>query len=339
MNDASGMASCSSTTDKDAALLAAIRARLVDAAELENNWRLEDRPGIGRTLVAARFLPAGTLVFREQPLVVATATNAGDHALRGGVPAVALALMCLPPNGPASLLQQPRRTPITVEEMTAVSPAEAAVDEELRLQLERRIERASDLDSWVREVLSALNRRGVVMTREDGSVVPRNIPLLRWALGVASVNSHGAGRGFDDSNDATRGVLGLLCSMMEHSCVPSSSVYFAPEDQGSVVSLRARRDILPNEALSIAYVCPEWTCAERRRVLLIQHGFVCGCPRCVEDAALEVAPEARLEPFLPMIIARAARQQGSPLDDHEGDEGGGHGLRMPIEMLHWPGEA
>ena len=53
---------------------------------------------------------------------------------------------------------------------------------------------------------------------------------------MASVNSHGAGRGFD-GDDAPRGVLCLLGSMMAHSCAPSAFVETKLVDTKFVVAL------------------------------------------------------------------------------------------------------
>ena len=107
----SSFLTASSYRASDVELLQVIhRTVLVDDVE-QPTWRIEHRPNVGRTLVAATFLRADTIVFRERPLIAARATNYGDKCLRGGVPAVALALMQQPPDGPAKLLQQPRRTP------------------------------------------------------------------------------------------------------------------------------------------------------------------------------------------------------------------------------------
>lgn len=317
----------------DSTLDEAIRCRLLhvdDGSCTGVRWRIEQREGMGRCLVAGCSLPAGSMVFCERPLIVAPSTNAGDRALRGGVPAVALALMRLlpgPDTAAARLLQEPRTTPPLEHEIAAVCPPDAASqDEELHMRLLRRLERASDHDGWVRDVLQAINRQPP-MQRSDGSPVPRTIPLLRWALGVAAVNSHGAGRGFD-GEDTPRGVLCLLGSMMPHSCIPSASISFAPERDGSTATLHTARDVQPGEPLSVAYVCPDWPISERRQVLLAQHGFVCRCERCErEHAAAAAAAEGSAhaaeeavaepgeasvpwEPFLPRLLRGAVSSPG-----------------------------
>ena len=76
----------------DGTLHRAILSHLIPSKDSER-WRIELRPGRGRILVAALDLPAGSLVFSERPLVVATAATTGDAALRGEAQAVALALL------------------------------------------------------------------------------------------------------------------------------------------------------------------------------------------------------------------------------------------------------
>ena len=78
----------------------------------------------------------------------------------------------------------------------------------------------------------------------------------------------------------TRGVMGLLASMMEHCCEPSARIDVAPEARGSALTLSTVRDVAPGESLSICYVGYHLPTAERRRLLRFQHGFVCECARC-----------------------------------------------------------
>ena len=101
---------------------------------------------------------------------------------------------------------------------------------------------------------------------------------IRWALGVASVNVHGR-------SDPPRGVLGLLASLMEHSCSPSARADVGSAAEGSVVTLRTTRVVRAGESLSIAYVARDAPVDERRRQLRLQHGFVCACERCVAELA------------------------------------------------------
>ena len=44
-------------------------------------WLVSWKSEVGRCLVAARALPAGSIVFREQPLIVAPAASAGEDLM------------------------------------------------------------------------------------------------------------------------------------------------------------------------------------------------------------------------------------------------------------------
>jgi hypothetical protein len=117
------------------------------------------------------------------------------------------------------------------------------------------------------------------------------------------------------------------CAQMEHSCDPSARVSVAPESLGNVVSLTTRRDVRAGEALSIAYVCSEWPRVERRHTLLCQHGFVCRCPRCETEGALQETE--RLEPFFPKLLA-------SVESDGHGASASPSLVEVAEELLHWP---
>ena len=103
-------------------------------------------------------------------------------------------------------------------------------------------------------------------------------PRARRCLGVASVNVHSASR-------PTRGVLGILSSMMEHDCSPSAMLTIGDHASGSPLALRTLRHVTKGEPLSVTYVVSYQPTEARRRQLRQQHGFVCGCARC------ETAPE------------------------------------------------
>ena len=224
-------------------------------------FQVEVREGVGRTLVAKTSLPAGALVFTEMPLVAAISNNYGPHALRGGVPAVARALLAAGPDSPSRLLQAPpsRRPPAAVDALQSYWGAGA---------LQGRLERFAFFDDFVREFLLALKR-------EHGETATLKIPTVRWALGVASLNSHGT------NDPPVRGVLGVLASMMQHSCDPSAVVDIGAADAGSPISLYTKRAVAPGTPLSISYVdVRKYDRCERDQVLGLQYGFACSCHVC-----------------------------------------------------------
>jgi hypothetical protein len=92
----------------------------------------------------------------------------------------------------------------------------------------------------------------------------------------------------------TYGLFELL-SAINHSCVPNARLLILR--YGGILRLVALRDIAAGEELTICYTYAKyldeddhWTTAERRELLLSQHGFVCTCPACVadEDSATNV---------------------------------------------------
>ena len=185
-------------------------------------WRIEWRPLVGRTLIAARDLPANALIFRERPLVVAPSARGVPYCLRGATPQVALALLNLPPDSPAHLLCTPPLQREVAAALAAASERVGSGSEEAarRLNLERRRSRASSLDDWVHDVMEALRElehkeaqleqyTQLLQQQQDTAnshlkppLPPTpartrsdfTIPEVRWALGVAYRNAHGASK-------------------------------------------------------------------------------------------------------------------------------------------------
>ena len=233
----------------------AIRAHLAThPAAAEPAWRVAWRPDVGRHLVAARDLAANEAVFSEAPLIVAAAKSEEPAAsLRGVMAAVAVQMLCEPRSSPVHLLQE----------------ADFSADGDGGL--------AGSLRTWVLGALHALRSRPPLV-RPDGSEVALSEEVVRWAISVASVNVHGR-------PEPERGVLGLLSSMMEHSCAPTACAEVASAAEGSVITLRTRHAVRAGERLSISYVARDAPAVERRRQLRLQHGFVCACERCAAELA------------------------------------------------------
>ena len=233
-----------------------LRRAIADAVVSHNAeacWRIECREDIGRHLVASCALQAGTIIFQERPLI-AVEPLAASGPLRGEMAAVALELLKLPRGSPARLLQEP----------TYAESAEG--------------ESATSLREWTADFIDALRSRKESVLDANGAPVALTFETVRWALGVATVNSHGAW-------EPTRGVLGILASMMEHSCTPSCTMLVGTAEQGSILSLKTLDDVAQGESLTISYVPREDPLSERRSTLLLQHGFVCECQRCrIENA-------------------------------------------------------
>jgi hypothetical protein len=74
--------------------------------------------------------------------------------------------------------------------------------------------------------------------------------------------------------------LFAIGSLMNHSCVPSAQVCYLRGDHGAAVL--AKRDLTAGEELTINYVDVAAPVGRRRRQLR-HYGFVCDCPKCVEE--------------------------------------------------------
>eukprot|EP00908_Phaeocystis_cordata_P012989 Transcript_24031.p3 GENE.Transcript_24031~~Transcript_24031.p3 ORF type:complete len:396 (+),score=109.55 Transcript_24031:105-1292(+) len=113
--------------------------------------------------------------------------------------------------------------------------------------------------------------------REDG----RTAAEARWARGVAHINAHGAG----EKGGTLRTVVGVLGSMMAHSCSPSAAMRIA-DDGSNALSLHTLRAVAAGEALDITYCAVFKPRAWRRKMLQQQHGFTCDCRRCASEPEL-----------------------------------------------------
>jgi hypothetical protein len=224
----------------------AIQRSVIPSQQEGCAWEIRSRAGVGRYLVATRDLAPEAVVFSERPLIVAEEAMDldEDSPLRSEMAQVASKLLRLPPGGPAEQLASP------------VLPHGSASE--------------ASLDEWSSDLLAAMCASGHRCFDQSAPTFEK----VRWALGIATTNVHHRSR-------PNRGCLGLLASMMEHSCQPSSIVDVGPMESGSVLTLRTKRRVRAGETLSISYVEYSMPVAERQAALLFQHGFACECPRCV----------------------------------------------------------
>ena len=190
---------------------------LVDGVDLGRAWTIRADATVGRHLVALRALSPDAVVFVESPLVVGQPASAageseqrlhhgktsgvgvlGGGAFDGEMGACALELLRLPFGSPeyaaARLLQSP------------------SIDPEGRSA--RWLQKAAE--QMGRTLLGGLSARGahdreglILDGLDDDAGDEQGLEeRLRWALGVAMVNAHGAA-------SPARGVVGVLASMME----------------------------------------------------------------------------------------------------------------------------
>ena len=133
-------------------------------------------------------------------------------------------------------------------------------------------EAAENLEQWTQRIFTQLFMRDD--DDDNGPLVATpTLEACKWALNVASTNVHAA-------REPTRGVVGVLGSMMEHSCEPSATLEIGSSKDGSLLTLKTSVDVEEGESLSICYVGYHLPREERRRQLTFQYGFRCECKRC-----------------------------------------------------------
>ncbi|CAA6658308.1 unnamed protein product [Spirodela intermedia] len=73
-----------------------------------------------------------------------------------------------------------------------------------------------------------------------------------------------------------------LQSCMNHSCCPNAKAFKREEDKDGQATIIALRPIAKGEEVTISYIDEELP-YEERQALLVDYGFECRCPRCLEE--------------------------------------------------------
>lgn len=69
-------------------------------------------------------------------------------------------------------------------------------------------------------------------------------------------------------------------SCINHSCLPNASIHCAKSNECTIV---AQMKISKGEEITVSYIDEDMSFQERHRALL-DYGFECKCPRCVQDS-------------------------------------------------------
>lgn len=100
-----------------------------------------------------------------------------------------------------------------------------------------------------------------------------DVRLMKQIFHKIRINAHGI------TADAITGSIAhgisMAASALNHSCHPNTGLIF----KGSIPQLRAMRDIVVGEELTVSHVDNKLPKAERQK-LLISRGFICKCERC-----------------------------------------------------------
>lgn len=206
--------------------------------------RVEERPGRGRVLVAARSFKAGEIVLREPPTLFWDAGNVGD--LISG-------FLALTPDEQKEILEM--ASPDIESDLDQVT--EAGAREEARAT---RLARQA-----------ARHTLAVELAKEyEGS--PRLLELIESLLTLGDCNAHA----FQSES------VGLfpLAALANHSCDPSCAHTTSVANE---MRFYATRPIATGSEITISYIpnLLATPCAERRETLLAQKLFFCRCDRCL----------------------------------------------------------
>ncbi|GFP79526.1 histone-lysine n-methyltransferase atxr2 [Phtheirospermum japonicum] len=75
-----------------------------------------------------------------------------------------------------------------------------------------------------------------------------------------------------------------LQSCMNHSCVPNAKAFKRDEDKDGQATIIALRPIIKGEEVTISYIDEDLPYKERQESLA-DYGFICKCPKCIEEGS------------------------------------------------------
>ena len=203
---------------------------------------VEEKPGIGRVLTAARDFQPGELVLREPPTLVWSAASAGT---------ILAAFLEADPRVQADVLEQPTRPDADLGQID--NAAERATVAAARQQQ--------------REARTGLAQR--IAEGYQGSA--RIVELCEALLAVADASAFAFG--------ADRAGLFPLAALANHSCSPSCG---HSTRVGGEMRFFASVPISRGDEVTISHLPALWATPrdERRRVRMLQHAVFCRCARC-----------------------------------------------------------
>lgn len=224
--------------------LSAVALRHVDAG-----FRIEQRPLLGRVMLATRIFEIGDIVLREYP------SMSWQH---GSVDELLPRFLGAGASAQAAILDM-AMPPIS-------SDLDLIADEASRERVRgERMRRAGE-----RRAVAE-----VVAQEYEGS--PRIIELVEALLLIADCNAHA----FEDR-------IGLfpIAAKANHSCDPSCA---HSTKVGGEMRFYASRVLRPGDDITISYLDGLWSSDEslRRERLLLLKLFLCRCSRCMSETARE----------------------------------------------------
>ncbi len=90
----------------------------------------------------------------------------------------------------------------------------------------------------------------------------------------------------EKGEDIACGLFGVG-SYFNHSCVPNVQLENGMESNSGFASFSTIKDVEEGEELCLMYGGLNDKVEDRRKYFLWNYGFVCQCPKCVEESAKE----------------------------------------------------
>jgi len=263
--------------------------------------RVVDKAGTGRCLVAGKDIKQLEIIFKDKPMVIAP--NISDNFFCS---------MCLKKLESRSSFCEKCLFPMCSD---VCSTSEKHLEECRYLQLisKKRIEddkRCPESQAAILAVVRTLIVRKGSSWNEVDKLMSHNEErqktAIEWnafqttvvepiveALGdeldisedilqdmIGKLNINCASFSFSKEKILGRGLYPVL-SLASHSCVANARYQVNPDEDFSVV-LRAKRDILEGEEITIAYVPPTQGQPYRQMELYNEWYFECECSRCID---------------------------------------------------------
>lgn len=257
-----------------------------EGRERGQSIRCEDRPGQGRVLLAARFIPRGQLIFADSPLLnVLTPPAVAIESDNKDAPKLPESVIKPESKGAQRFLAKVRRFA-----MTHMGPGNLTTEREVATvwgALHSLLPSEVPTRGWPLPTCSRQTQNDALLLHTDrrrpSSATRKLHSLLRLRVSVAKferlldiweMNS------FEHSDFDDVSCLHLVPALANHSCMPTSNWYF----DGLKWCLRANVDLRVGEELTVSYLIDDQLhmATPFRRAYIVETGkaFTCACPRC-----------------------------------------------------------
>jgi len=247
-------------------------------AELEKfPVMITDIPGKGRGIITKSDIFTGTVLLREKPEILVLA----DKNIINVIEVALLQLIGMPQDVFSKVLKKLSCMYPTNQRNCKSDPTKYVNKSEadmLNFMLDQII------DNNIIPLDKMIIIKNIMGLASDSA----NILLLLVILRLTMIGI------FDEWETEKEGeALVVLTSFINHSCYPNSSLFFHPVTYEC--EIRAIRDIAKGEEIFFTYIALYQYTEERQHDLMYNYGFLCDCPRCINDPScpskLDLTPQ------------------------------------------------